>query len=134
MKYGIPIWYGNKPLKRILKSLLKLKLDYVEIGLDYPWCKRIPQGDREIFHRIKKAGIELAFHAPWAGLYSAHLISDISNAALRVMCRCLKLIAKFEPLYFIFHVKIDSALLREPRFREKLMDNVRKRVKKALKL
>ena len=104
MKYGISVWYGDKPLEKIFEVLSNYGFDYVEIFLCYPFPEKITEN----LNKLKREyGLDIAFHAPCSGIHLSHPRKEISDAALIIMKKCIKFASKFSPLYFNFHQSVE---------------------------
>ncbi|MBI5229476.1 sugar phosphate isomerase/epimerase, partial [Candidatus Micrarchaeota archaeon] len=105
MKFGYPVWYGTGSVPKGIETAAKLGFDYVEWALDYKWPEGIDESKATAVKKTaKENGIEIAFHAPWAGIEIAHPREGIRKASLQVQKDCIGFAEQFEPLYFNMHV------------------------------
>ena len=105
MRFGKNVWYGERPLEKVFKSVQKLGFDYIELSIDYPWPERISEKDFKLIKNLKKDfGLEVAIHAPWVGLCLAHPQKEVFNASLKIVKKALLFSKKLDPLYFNFHL------------------------------
>ena len=89
---GCSIWYGHKPLRAAFEKLTELGFEYFEVALDYPLPDHFEADD-----------VRLAFHAP-LDILLASPRREMFEASMKVLEKCLKFAAKFEPLYFNIHM------------------------------
>lgn len=118
MKYGSPVWYGNRPFKDAFKTLAKLGFDFVEFSIDYPLPEKL---DESLGELTKEYGLELAFHAEWGGINLAHPREEISQASLTIAKKCVNFVKDYEPLYLNFHVIADVPTLKFPEVEEEVL-------------
>ncbi len=105
MKFGFPVWYGDRPLKPMIEKIHRLGFDYIEFDLNSPWPESLAKEEMKILENLKDYyGLEIAFHGPLFGVDISHLIDRISEASLAVILDAIKFSEKFKPLYFNFHV------------------------------
>ncbi|RLJ07706.1 MAG: hypothetical protein DRP12_01740 [Candidatus Aenigmatarchaeota archaeon] len=112
MKFGIPLWYGNfrsAGFKQAIQEAKKTGCDYVEVSLDYPV-------------KPQASGIEIAFHAPWAGIETASPFKEIREAAFQVLFESMELASALSPAYYNIHI-----IAHDPTYH---FPEVRKRIKK----
>jgi len=113
MKYGVGFWHEDGEIPSILEQAGKLKLDFVEISLDYPWPDILSKN--EISATRNKAAdmrVDIAFHGPLGGILFFHPRKEMVDAAIKIHKTCLKTIADLNPLYYTFHVKTYPLELR----------------------
>ena len=110
MKFAMPIWYGDRPLRSVFERAHRLGFDYIEFSLDYPWPDELTGGEVELLEKLgEEYGLGLAFHGPWAGKVISHPRDEISDACMKIYEKCLKFAGRFRPLYFNFHQKGHAA-------------------------
>ncbi|MFQ5711038.1 MAG: sugar phosphate isomerase/epimerase family protein [Candidatus Geothermarchaeales archaeon] len=123
MKFGSMIWYGRRPLRSALETTHRLGFDYVEFSLDYPWPEGLSEEERNLLESLgDEYGLELAFHAPWAGQHISHPRDEISAACLKVFERCLDFAGGFNPLYFNFHQSMEASTFYFEEVRVKIFE------------
>ncbi|MDI6806314.1 MAG: TIM barrel protein [Candidatus Aenigmarchaeota archaeon] len=130
MKVGMPIWYGNRPLEKPLKSAKKLGFDYVEISLDYPWHPN-QQLRKQLIELSKEYELDLAFHLPIPELNLCHPSNEISIPAMNTCIKFLKSLALLNPSYINLHLEFLATTIR---FKEVWGEAVKKAAKVATKL
>jgi len=120
LKFGIISWFFNKPLNKYFNLLKKFGFYFSEISLDYPWSEKFDQ---------KVKNFQIAFHAPWEGIYIAHPNKLIKDASLKVIENCMKNIRKYNPIYFNLHLNSEAALLHYKK-KNAVVERIRKIIKK----
>jgi len=105
MKFGFPVWYGDRPLKPMIEKIHRLDFDYIEFDLNSPWPESLTKEEMRILEKLKdEYGLEIAFHGPLFGVDISHLIDRISDASLSVILDAMKFSERLKPLYFNFHI------------------------------
>ena len=123
MKIGYAPWYGDKIPMKGIETAHKLGFDYVEICLDYPWLSVLEKYVEKMKRQKREFGMDFAFHAPWAGTYLAHPCPEIREGTMKLMGRCLKLAANFDPPYFNLHLKGHTEAQEFPEVQEMILDS-----------
>lgn len=108
MKFGFPIWYGNRPYKAAIEKAHKMGFDYIEFDLNSPWPEKLTKEELNPLKNLGEYGLEIAFHGPLFGIDIAHLSDKISEASLNVILDAIKFSEAFQPLYFNFHLSSHS--------------------------
>ena len=112
VKYGYCFWYEDGKISSIPSKVRELGLDFAEVSLTYPWPDLIPQSEMPTTkNRLVDLGVEFAFHGPLEGLFLFNPRKEIVRAAVKIHRKCLEFSAKFDPLYYTFHVKADFMTL-----------------------
>jgi len=113
MKFGRPVWHGNKPFENTFKTAQESGFDYIEFSLDFPYPENFSENEIKLLKSLKKKyGLDLAFHAPWGDVSIAHPREEISNASLKVFEKCIKFAENMDSLYFNFHNSIKVPTLK----------------------
>lgn len=118
MKFGRSVWLGDKDLAKAIFNAKKLGFDYIELCLDWPWPSLMsPKSINTILRKTEELGLGIGLHGPWWGLNLAHPDPIIQEAGLKIMLRALEFSAKFNLLYFNFHIIIEYSKMF-PKFEE----------------
>lgn len=105
MKFGFPIWYGDRPFKLAIEKAYKLGFDYIEFDLNSPSLEKLTKEEIELLRNLKKEyGLKIAFHGPWSGIDICNLNDKISEASVNVILDAIKFSEEFQPLYLNFHL------------------------------
>jgi sugar phosphate isomerase/epimerase len=135
MKFAMPIWYGDRPLRPVFERAHRLGFDYIEFSLDYPWPDQLTEEEIKLLKGLKEEyGLEIAFHGPWAGKVLSHPRDEISNASLKVHEKCLKFAGKFNPLYFNFHQSGQAATFTFEEVRKRIFEKALETTREIVKL
>ncbi|MEM1514916.1 MAG: sugar phosphate isomerase/epimerase [Thermoproteota archaeon] len=99
----------NKPLRSALRCISHINIEHLEIvdeGLHELNSKRI-----EVIRKfIEERGLSVSIHAPFADINIASTSPFIRNAIMRRLERSMRLSARLNPEYWVFHPGIRSAI------------------------
>ncbi len=105
MKFGFPIWYGDKPLQRAIEKVHRLGFDYIEFDLNPPSLEKLTKEELNLLRNLKdEYDLEIAFHGPWSAIDICNLNDKISEVSLNVLLDTIKFSEQVNPLYFNFHL------------------------------
>lgn len=107
--FGFPIWYGNRPLDKIVKSIYESGYEYAEVSLDYPWISNSSEVE-EAARLLRGYGLGVAIHAPWRDIGLASPIEGIRVASAEVIKRSVDLASKLNALYVSMHIASHEAV------------------------
>lgn len=110
MRIGLSLLFClNKPLRSALRDISQIEMDHLEI-VD----EGLHELDREKVELIRKFVMErnlsLSVHAPFADINIASTSPSIRSAVMRRLKRSIRLSARLNPEYWIFHPGVRSAI------------------------
>lgn len=110
MRLGLSMLFClNEPLRYALKRLNHIEVEHVEIIDEGP--HELNESRIEIVRRnIIGRGLHLSVHAPFADINIASTSPSIRRAIMKRLKRSIRLSAKLNPEYWVFHPGIRSAI------------------------
>lgn len=108
MKFGKNLWLGDAPLDKAVLFAGEQGFDYVEISLDKTWPDGLESEENKIKKAAKETGIELAFHAPWAGIHLAHPRNEVRTAGIKVIEKSIRFASRMNGIYLNIHVSAET--------------------------
>ena len=130
MLFGAPLWYGNRPFKHFIEQVLALGFDFLEIALDYPV---VEEASSELKRDVNRTSARVAFHGPLDALIASPR-SEIFEASLKVLEKCMSFAGEFETLYFNMHATHLTPTFRFKRVKQKINSNLKRALKVASQL
>lgn len=110
MRIGLSMLFClNKPLRSALKYISHIDIEHLEV---------VDEGLHELNNRrteivkrfVRERGLSVSLHAPFADINIASTSPFIRNAIMRRLERSMRLSARLNPEYWVFHPGVRSAI------------------------
>ncbi len=115
MQFGKTVRFGDRPYINAVKQAKEEGFDFLDIGLKY----NLPESmTAEQVAGLKEALSEFqmtaGFHAPWKGLQITSPRTELREASIALIKRCIDFASQFPDTYLVLHPEGQSELQQLP--------------------